>query len=202
MIVLLTFYIGANKMAEYDLAEHRFRFAAWLASRAAGTSPLCRFKVKTGFKLLEKCDVKNCFQTWEDLPESQEEFDEKHTEICCKIFNESKNIEECSEFTYGIVAKLINCYLKAIYQCGIQPVPESEIFKRMNFIHPPIDRILLENCLKAKPCHFKDLKKNKSWSKFEKEDYQKVIKLIQSYLIRYCENKPLWFIERYWDGHQ
>jgi hypothetical protein len=41
------------------------------------------------------------------------------------------------------------------------------------------------------------LKKNKSWSKFEKEDYQKVIKLIQSY-----ENKPLWFIERYWDGHQ
>ena len=156
-------------MAEYDLAEHRFRFAAWLASRAAGTSPLCRFKVETGFKLLEKGDVKNRFQTWEDLPKSQEEFDEKHTEICCKIFNESKNIVVCREFTYGIVAKLINCYLKAIYQCGIQPVPEPEIFKRMNFIHPPIDRILLENCLKADSCYFKDLKKISLGQSLEKK---------------------------------
>jgi hypothetical protein len=201
MIVLLTFYTGANDMAEYDLAEHRFRFAAWLSSRVAGASPLCRFKVETGLKLLEKCDVKNCFQTWEDLPESQEEFDDKHTEICCKILSESADIEVCSKFTYGIAAKLFNCYLKAIYQCGIQQVSEPEKFKRMNFIHPPIDRILLENCRKAKPSHFKDLK-NISWSTYEKEDYQKVIKLIQSYLETYHENKPLWFIERYWDGHQ
>lgn len=188
-------------MAEYDLAEHRFRFAAWLSSRAAGASPLCRFKVETGLKLLEKCDVKNCFQTWEDLPESQKEFDDKHTEICCKILSASADIGVCSKFTYGIAAKLINCYLKAIYQCGIQQVSEPEKFKRMNFIHPPIDRILLENCRKAKPSHFKDLK-NISWSTYEKEDYQKVIKLIQSYLETYHENKPLWFIERYWDGHQ
>ena len=188
-------------MAEYDLAEHRFRFAAWLSSRVAGASPLCRFKVETGLKLLEKCDVKNCFQTWEDLPESQEEFDDKHTEICCKILSESADIGVCSKFTYGIAAKLFNCYLKAIYQCGIQQVSEPEKFKRINFIHPPIDRILLENCRKAKPSHFKDLK-NISWSTYEKEDYQKVIKLIQSYLETYHENKPLWFIERYWDGHQ
>ena len=60
----------------YSLHEHSFRFAGWCAATAAGRSPNCRFTIETGMKILSISGVKEKFQTWDDLPDTENEFDE------------------------------------------------------------------------------------------------------------------------------
>ena len=186
----------------YSLHEHSFRFAGWCAATAAGRSPNCRFTIETGMKILSISGVKEKFQTWDDLPDTENEFDELHKYLTKQIIQAAHSSDiklkgKEQRFTYGIGAKLLNCYLKPIYLTSHQNILPQSLSKKAALIHPPIDRILLKNCKDyAKP--YFDALDNVSWSTFKEKQYFFVLKLIRDFL----RHEPLWKIEYYWDGHR
>lgn len=170
----------------YTLFEHKHIFSAWAASRAASTKT-CRFKVELGQEILEILKNKK-------LPKSQKLFDEFHKNM--RNFIITKAAKLGLNFTHGIAAKLINCYLKSMY------VNDESIDKKIrNIIHPPIDSLLLESLYKndvggAKKKWKKA--KNIRWSKFSSIEYQEVIDEI----IKIYNQEGLWKVEEYWSGYQ
>ena len=159
----------------YSLHEHSFRFAGWCAATAAGRSPNCRFTIENGMKILSISGVKEKFQTWDDLPDTENEFDELHKYLTKQIIQAAHSSDiklkgKEQRFTYGIGAKLLNCYLKPIYLTSHQNILSQSLSKKAALIHPPIDRILLKNCKDyAKP--YFDALENVSWSTFTKKQY-------------------------------
>ena len=109
-----------HSLSDYSIVEHRFRFAGWCAATAASSSPVCRFKVQTGLEILRLAGISTQFVDWSDIPSSEAEFDELHKKTCQKIIQTAnlprvKLSGKQAKFTYGIAAKLFNCYLKPIY---------------------------------------------------------------------------------------
>jgi len=193
---------------DYTIEEHQHRLACWAASRAASASPKCRFKVKFGFDLLVDAGINADV----DLPTTAKRFDDWHTETCKRLIalvqergaefdnkdKTKKSVKEC--FTYGVAAKLLNCYLKVRF---VQPCNEC---RSVDFIHPPIDRLLLdalyaydkekERYKKFTPDwrRFRDI----GWSKFDEDNYLEVIKTVKERM----NGDPLWRIEFCWEGMQ
>ena len=107
-----------QNLKAYDLTEHIFRFAAWSASTAASSSKTCRFKVDKGRQILIDTGLKKLAEGFHNLKDV-EEFDAWHDKKCLELKKKAKYIlKEASAqkkkktFTYGIAAKLLNCYLK------------------------------------------------------------------------------------------
>ncbi len=185
-----------DDIKKYTIEEHRHRFACWAASRAASVSSVCRFRVEEGVKILEGCGFKpNTFA----LPE-YDKFDYEHEKWCNKAWNlvnsdevtdTEKKVKVAGEFTYGVAAKLINCYLKARFVCGSNPED-----LRVKAIHPPIDSLLLKE-MKSKFPDIEGVKDLKiTWSNFDENDYKKAITVIR----KITKDEPLWKIEYYWQG--
>ena len=176
----------------YSINEHSHRFASWAASRAASTSPLCRFRVEDGVSWLELSGLDAKFQI-DDLPEPQG-FDAWHKDRRRDIVKKAKKMYP--QFSHGIAAKLINVYLKSRFvNSGFINDP------RVSAMHPPIDSVLLtELAVKDVGGHFKKWKEfdKKLWSKYDSRTYESVVKLIMKSL----EGQPLWKIEYYWQGYQ
>lgn len=170
----------------YTLFEHKHRFSAWAASRAASTKT-CRFKVELGQKILEIVKKRK-------IPTSQKIFDKFHENIRKEIINEANKLG--LNFTHGIAAKLFNCYLKSMYIND-----ESIDINIRNVIHPPIDTLILESLYEK---NIGDAKKKWGkakkirWTKFTSEDYQEVIDEI----IKIYSQQGLWKVEEYWSGYQ
>ena len=97
----------------YNHTEHIYRFAAWSASTAARSSPKCRFSVKIGNKILLDSDLYKYSKSFNYLPEPNE-FDIEHKKLCNKIIQSSKKYLP-KKFSYGIAAKLLNCYFKLFW---------------------------------------------------------------------------------------
>ena len=117
-------------------------------------------------------------------------FDRWHDDKCNKIMVAASNIK-CKFFTYGVAAKILNCYLKAIY------INELD---RYFFLHPPVDRLLLTQLSEVGKSDFFRRYKHfaaKGWSKFDKDDYQSVIEMIKAQLF---PDNNLWKIEKHWKG--
>ena len=199
----------------YNQVEHIFRFAAWSASTAASSSPLCRFKVEIGAKILKISDCKNLCKGIDMLPD--ENFDYWHKNKCLEIkknaislFKEHKQSEKVKNFSDGIAAKLINCFLKTVFIIQFEDNLSSINKKKIGVIHPPIDRILLkgiidnleilydENQILEKKNFWKKL--SLSWSTYSYDEYDKVIQEIK--IIQNRRDKPLWDIEWCWKGFQ
>lgn len=191
---------------EYSIEEHKHRFACWAASRAASASSVCRFRVEEGVKILEGCGFNPHTAEVDELPEP-EKFDEWHQKWCEKAVNldKDKEVKVAGELTYGVAAKLINCYLKARFVCGSDHEDEK-VKKIVKVIHPPIDSILLKSLVKNSPDFGKFYKKlkNKAWSNFEEPDYTSVINKIKEIddLEYLGHRESLWKIEYYWQGHR
>jgi hypothetical protein len=99
-------------------------------------------------------------------------------------------------FTHGVAAKLINMYLKTIFVCGGHNSHENVIS-----LHPPIDAVLLKSLRTQDVGGFKEQWKQAEkvkWSKFSSDNYESVIGNIKKAM----NDKPLWFIEEYWQGFQ
>ena len=64
----------------FTIEKNRHIFACWAASRAAGVSPLCRFKVKLGKKILDEVFSNDGPKDKEVLKNSQDDFDNYHKE--------------------------------------------------------------------------------------------------------------------------
>jgi len=178
----------------YSINEHKHRFASWVASRGASTSPKCRFEVKLGKLLLEESGLKQVASSINNLP-SPTNFDIQHKVWREKII-ELANIHK-KDFTHGIAAKLINIYLKAIFVCGDDINDE-----RIKSIHPPIDSVLLKalyiDNIGNKKMVWKEAQSNK-WSKFTSSQYEDVILAIRETM---NAQQGLWEIEQFWQGYQ
>jgi hypothetical protein len=170
----------------YKLFEHKHRFSAWAASRAASVIG-CRFSVEIGQEILET--IKDA-----PLPNNQKMFNEFHLTQRNTIISKAKSLE--LNFTHGVAAKILNCYYKSMYVND-----ESIDLKIRNVIHPPIDSLLLESLYKNEVGGVKEKwkkAKNTRWSKFSNIDYQEVIDEI----IKIYSKEGLWKVEEYWSGYQ
>ncbi len=175
-------------MTEYNFKEHTHRFAAWAAARAASTSTF-RFSVADGKKWLEaSCSLRMCAGEPEKLP-IPEQFDATHKVWREEIMEAAGNPKNLYD---GIAAKLINIYLKAAVSC-----PQSANLPKAKAVHPPIDRLLLSELCKARPDIWRG--QNLTWSRFNPEQYEDVIKNVRRTL---GDGEPLWKIEEYWKGNQ
>jgi hypothetical protein len=174
----------------YTIAEHTHRLAAWAASRASSVKGQ-RFTVKRGFCALEEAEVDSSFNL-SCLPVVADEFDELHSKKCNQIIRlfSSKN----QKIYFGVAAKLINCYLKVRF------VNESLVERaQVNYIHPPIDRLLLSGLRKkyTEDSFWKECAPN-GWSKLNENEYYAIIRSLRATV----GSAPLWSIEVLWRGHR
>lgn len=181
-----------DAQAPYTIQDHKHRFAAWAASRAASTKG-CRFKVITGIEILERGSFTPRFESLGVLPEPSD-IDNVHKEWRLALIDAAKDRRVA--FTHGVAAKLINVYLKALFVCG-----GNHEDPRVKALHPPIDALLLRE-LAAKNIggsarewrRFGTMR----WSKLDSSEYQAVIDCIRHAI----PGRPLWEIESHWRGHQ
>lgn len=177
----------------YSIEEHKHRFAAWAAGRAA-TVKGCRFKVAEGKQILELSSMKNVASGMVHLP-FPDEFDEVHRKWRVRVIDSAMQLE--LNFTHGVAAKLINTYLKSVYVCG-----DNHLHPKVKAIHPPIDSVLLDDLYKQNIGNEKiewQKARRIRWSKFTSNDYENVIKAVQRAI---PNNQGLWQIEEHWQGFQ
>ncbi len=181
-------------LTKYTIETHHHRFAAWAASTAARASKLCRFNVKQGFQILEAVGFGPHFSAPNNLP-SPRDLDTTHRKWRGMAILEAESLQ-INNFTHGVAAKLINCYLKARFVCG--PYFSDP---KVQALHPPIDRVLLESLQTINFAGQKNkwkLLKSKGWSNFKSEDYEYAIESLKTSL----HNSEFWKIEEFWQGHQ
>ena len=175
----------------YALSEHKHRFAAWAAGRAASVKG-SRFKVKFIQQLLEDIGFHKLIHP-EMLPDPKQ-IDEKHREWRDKLISAAK-LRDVS-LSHGVAAKIINVYLKAVFVCG-----GAENNPRVMALHPPIDSVLLDTLYKKNIGNKKQAwqtARRIRWSLLNSKDYQDIVTAIRSAL----KAAPMWTIEEHWRGHQ
>lgn len=182
-----------HNLGEYNIADHRHRLAAWAASRAASVNG-CRFKVSEGVDILEAIGLDERLESPDQLP-NPDHFDEVHAAWRRKMIRAARG--RGKDFSHGVAAKLINCYLKVKFVCG-----GFHGHPKVSALHPPIDDLLLKDLVKQNVGGFQDkwkLLRNERWSKFTSHHYTTTIDLIRRSL---GKNIVLWKIEKYWKGFQ
>jgi hypothetical protein len=176
----------------YTVDQHRHRFAAWAAGRAASLKG-CRFSVEQAKSIIEGAGLKPLLASPERLPVPTD-IDGVHAAWRGKVIATASTLD--LTFTHGIAAKLINVYFKAAFVCG-----GHHDHVRVAALHPPIDALLLDALAKS------DLGGQKAawkkaralrWSKLNSKQYQAVIDAIRLAI----PGKPLWHIEEHWRGFQ
>jgi hypothetical protein len=178
---------------DYSIHEHKHRFSAWAASRAATVNG-CRFSVEHGKVILEGAGLKQLLVGPAQLPDPQN-FDVAHRAWRTAVVGAANG--QRLNFTHGVAAKLINIYLKAGFVCG-----GHDADPRVQAIHPPIDSLLLDELYEK---NIGGLRREWSkartirWSKFTSQQYESVIVSIRSALGGMV---PLWQVEQYWRGYQ
>ena len=222
-------------LSNYSLGIHKHRFACWCAATAASQVKTFRFSVETGRKFLELGvdadrlpDARDFLERVNSIQafKTQEEFDEWHlstilnmlhsrhllsvleAENAKKVKAKTQSMLQPSNYTFGIAAKLLNCYLKAFYVESLQ-----EDFGKL--IHPPIDRLLFQGLQHEEqvnreffkfeqfidPRHLSGSPKLPAWTSLDEVAYTTIIKRIKLYLER-LGTDSLWMIESAWRGHQ
>jgi hypothetical protein len=176
----------------YTIEEHKHRFCAWAAGRAASVKG-CRFTVRQAKAIIENAHLNRLLIDPNNLPLPQDT-DKIHREWRQNVITAANGLE--IDFTHGVAAKLINCYLKAGFVCG-----GYHTHDRVQALHPPIDSVLLAE-LSAKNIGENKLvwdeARNIRWSHFTSEQYEKVINHIRTSL----SNQALWEVEKHWRGYQ
>ncbi len=183
----------------YTIEEHKHRFAAWAAGRAANVNG-CHFTVEQGKQILETANLNKIASTIDNLP-IPNDFDVRHREWRNSIINAAqghtgKNGERL-EFTHGVAAKLINIYLKSIFVCS-----NSHEDPKVKAIHPPIDSVLLDALYNQNiggRCIEWQAARKARWSKLNSDQYENVISAIKQTIL---SASGLWQIEEYWQGFQ
>ena len=179
-----------SKIEDYSLEEHQRRFSVW-AAFAATRRGVKSYSLKNIHFWLDKIDFEKLLAA-----RSCKKFDELH-----KIARE--DFVKLSNVSHGRAAKILNIYLKAQLPIFFSKNPKLE-----EYIHPPLDRLLLEaisqkyktecKCYRQNFPQEKNEKKLDplSWSKFSCKQYEAAIKLVRNCV----KEEPLWKIEYLWDG--
>jgi len=177
----------------YSIEEHKHRFAAWAASRAASVKG-CRFSVAQGKRILEDAQFNKLASDIGNLPES-EGFDRLHRKWRNDVIQAAQTHQ--INFSHGVAAKLINVYLKSIFVCS-----DLHEDPRIKAIHPPIDSLLLDSLYKNDIGGNREkwnVARKTRWSKLNSTQYESVISAIQDTI---PSENGLWTIEEYWQGYQ
>ena len=216
-----------KKVTDYSLDIHKHVLASWAASSAASQAGF-RFKAKYGLQLLllaksgKKTKRKDLIQYIKEIKtfKEQQDFNDWHSKTIDMMrsggrdfnkilegINKTKNKKLAIEnYSYGIAAKLLNVYLKVFYLGDFG----KNTFA--NFIHPPIDRILLKELQKESEFFKFDCEpfehtsttgsgKIPKWTQINEEEYKEIIKFIREFIHK-NNLKGLWRIEYAWRGHQ
>jgi hypothetical protein len=99
--------------------------------------------------------------------------------------------------TRGVAAKLLNTYMKCRFVCA-----GFHKHERVQGLHPPIDRLLLNELARSNFGGFarewRTFNK-RGWMAFESESYQRtIVDLIRQAL----QGQPMWMVEQHWRGFQ
>lgn len=154
---------------DYTIDEHKHRYSAWAASRAASVKT-CRFYVSDGREIIEEIRLRDFATNLDSVPVVKQ-FDQMHQQWR-KLAIEAA-YKRGINFSHGIAAKLINIYLKGMIVCGgffDHPIAAC--------LHPPIDRLLLDelyaNDIGGLRNAWSKARKQR-WSKFDSGQYEDVI---------------------------
>jgi len=176
----------------YTIKEHRHRFAAWAAGRAANVIG-CRFSVQQGKRILETAGLDRLLAGPDKLPPPNR-IDSAHRRWRGAVISAARKLG--LKFTHGVAAKLINIYLKAGFTCG-----GHHNHKRVRALHPPIDSLLLAELRRLDVGGFRRQWAEAAqlrWSKFDSEQYESVVCSIRTSL----KSRALWEVEQYWRGYR
>jgi hypothetical protein len=176
----------------YGIEPHKHRYAAWAASRGASVIG-CRFSVECGRRLLERCRFSAMLYRPDQLPRPRA-IDAEHRKWRDTMIRSARSNDIV--LTHGVAAKIINLYLKCRFVCG-----GHHDHARVACLHPPIDSVLLNRLTELDVGgHAEKWKQasQKRWSKFDSDDYERVIDLVRDSL----HGAALWMIEEHWRGNQ
>jgi hypothetical protein len=176
----------------YDIQEHKHRFAAWAAGRAASVKG-CRFRVEQAKAIIDAAGLRQYIENPDALP-SPANVDDQHRVWRQAVIGAASQMD--MQFTHGVAAKLINIYFKAALVCG-----GDHQHNRIGCLHPPIDKVLLDELKRQNVGGLRREWRTASstgWSNFDSDQYQSVIDNIRTAF----PNAPLWEVEGYWQGHQ
>ena len=207
-------------ISSYNLDFHKHILSKWAASRAASQSKGFKFSVELGSELL-LLGKKGCKTNDKEFIDyikqienfnSQDDYDSWHHQTIVNMTSGTDELKELlninnksfNNYAYGIAAKILNCYLKVFFleSFGNQ--------KFADFIHPPVDAILLKALRKEDKTlfNFKDsifihigVQKIPTWTRINENEYKEIIKLMKEFLFSKDQN-GLWKIESFWIGHQ
>src|SRR5258706_12790807 len=98
----------------YCIHEHKHRFSAWAAGRAASVID-CRFSVKQAEAILTIAKLKQLLAGPDQLPDPLK-IDDIHRGWRDTVISAAES--QGKKFTHGVAAKLINNYLQAGFLCG------------------------------------------------------------------------------------
>lgn len=184
-------------MCNYQIDDHRIRFAAWASVTAARASKKCRFTRNQGMLIIEQSALSKIVQ-WADLPDPGD-FDDFHKGLCVAICDAAINVldKEPERFTHGVAVKLVNVYLKSMFLSGTGfETADPEMWTKVNALHPPIDRLLLtslaEKNIGGRGKVWRKLS-SIGWSNFISGEYEETIAEIRA-----VTGGELWKIEEYW----
>ncbi len=177
----------------YSIHEHRHRFSAWAAGRAANVKG-CRFSVKRAKAILEEANLKQLLVGPDRLPEPLK------VDVSHRVWRNAVIVaaeRQGLKFKHGVVAKLINVYLKAGFVCG-----GYHADPRVKALHPPIDGLLLDKLYRKDVgglrLDWSEARKIR-WSNLDSIQYEVLILSIRKAL---GPDVPLWEIEQHWRGYQ
>jgi hypothetical protein len=176
----------------YTIEEHKHRFAAWAASRAASVKG-CRFAAEKGKAILEEAGLNLLLGNPDNLPQP-ECFDDAHRKWRQAVIDAA--VKRKLALTHGVAAKLINVYFKSQFVCG-----GHHNHANVRGIHPPVDSVLLDELASQDIGglrHAWRKAKRIRWSQFNSEDYEGVIQNIRAAM----DGAALWEVEQYWRGYQ
>lgn len=165
---------------------YRHEFAVWAGARASQRG----FTTIKNLKNALECSGVVDFLLEDGFEHTtRENFDCRHDRWCLNIIGTlKKSIGDRGDVTYGRAAKLIAVYLKSmILMTEYIDTPIAW------HVHPPIDRILLQNLAKET-----GMKKIKSvvWTALDRENYLDLIGVLRKIM---GDESPLWVLdEKYW----
>ena len=172
----------------YDIHEHRHRFSAWAAARAAqrGFSD-----VSTLSKALEACGVREFLATADLNDIDTKRFDVHHRQWCKSVVSFLEDAA-VSNVTFGRAAKLVAIYIKGVVVLG---PGADKVFAHI--AHPPIDGILLRKLASSdvKTEHSKKWAKV-TWTRLNEAEYYELIGQIRQTL---DPEDPFWMLEQFWN---
>ena len=172
---------------DYDLFEHRHRFAIWAAARAAQRGLTSVGMLRNA---LEATDIVRFVRLRSSLRTGAQAFDRQHRRWCSSILRylHRHGVEKAA---YGHAAKLVGIYLKSMIVVG--PYADSRL---ASVIHRPIDRMLLSRLTSPDVGSLRMSRwRHTSWTSLDERSYYALVSDLREVLPR---KEAFWKLEQYW----